>query len=218
MALGVIGLDANGLPAADQYRNTPDSIAGDSVVRDHFASDPSSPLQIVADADAADQVVTATKGVDGVDPQAVAPVGSAGGKTMIEAGITDPVLSDAAYSTVQRVRDAVHAVPDADALVGGTAAVNWDVQVASRHDNNLVIPLVLGLVFLILVILLRALVAPLLLMGTVVLAFGAALGFSALAFQYVFGVSGADSSVPLYVFVFLVALGIDYSIFLMTSG
>jgi RND superfamily putative drug exporter len=110
----------------------------------------------------------------------------------------------------------VHAVPGADALVGGTAAVNWDVQEASRHDNNLVIPLVLGLVFLILVILLRALVAPLLLMGTVVLAFGAALGVSALAFEYVFGVSGADSSLPLYVFVFLVALGIDYNIFLMT--
>jgi RND superfamily putative drug exporter len=216
MALGVIGLDAKGLPAADQYRDTPDSIAGDTVLRDHFASDPSSPLQIVTNADAADRVVAATRDIDGVDPEAVAPVGSVRGKTMIEAGITDPVLSDAAYQTVQRVRDAVHDVPGADVLVGGTAAVNWDVQEASRHDNNLVIPLVLGLVFLILVILLRALVAPLLLMGTVVLAFGAALGVSALAFEYVFGVSGADSSLPLYVFVFLVALGIDYNIFLMT--
>ncbi len=216
MAIGTVGLDATGLSAADQYRDTPDSIKGDDVVRAHFASEAGTPLQIVTNTGATDEVVAATRQIEGVDPAAVRPVGSAGGKTMVEAGITDPALTNAAYDTVQRVRDAVHEIPNADALVGGTAAVNLDVQEASRHDNDLVIPLVLGVVLMILILLLRALVAPVLLIGTVVLAFGAALGVSALAFEYVFGVSGADSSLPLYVFVFLVALGIDYNIFLMT--
>ena len=216
LAVGVVGLDAKGLSAADQYRDTPDSIEGAEVLGAHFASDRGNPLQIVTDSAAADDVVAAVRAVDGVDPGAVGVAGSAGGKTLVEAGITDPVLSDAAYDSVERVRDAVHAVPGADALVGGTAAVNWDTQQAQRHDNNLVIPLVLVVVFLILVGLLRALVAPLLLMGSVLLAFGAALGISALAFEYVFDVSGADSFFPLYVFVFLIALGIDYNIFLMT--
>jgi RND superfamily putative drug exporter len=216
MALGVTGLDAQGLSAADQYRETPDSVRGEEALRDHFASDLGSPLLIVTNTGAADEVVAAARATDGVDAEAVAAVASSDGKTMVEAGITDPALSGAAYDTVQRLRNAVHAVPDADALVGGTAAVNWDTQQASRHDNNVVIPLVLGVVFSILVLLLRAIVAPLLLIATVVLAFGAALGVSALAFEYLFDVSGADSLFPLYVFVFLVALGIDYNIFLMT--
>jgi RND superfamily putative drug exporter len=80
----------------------------------------------------------------------------------------------------------------------------------------LVIPLTLAVVVLILILLLRALIAPILLIATVVLSFGAALGFSALVFQYVFDMSASDSSLPLFVFVFLVALGIDYNIFLMT--
>ena len=80
----------------------------------------------------------------------------------------------------------------------------------------MIIPLVLVVVFLILMLLLRAIVAPLILIGTVVLSFGAALGISALLFKYVFGFNGADNSLPLFVFVFLVALGIDYNIFLMT--
>jgi RND superfamily putative drug exporter len=110
----------------------------------------------------------------------------------------------------------VHSVPGANARVGGSAAINLDMNNASRHDRNVIIPLVLGLVFLILALLLRALVAPLLLIGTVVLSSGATLGVSTLIFQHVFRFSGADPSLPLWVFVFLVALGIDYNIFLMT--
>jgi RND superfamily putative drug exporter len=100
--------------------------------------------------------------------------------------------------------------------VGGVTAINKDVQSAAAHDRNLLIPLILGVVLLILGLLLRAIVAPLLLIATVVLSFGAALGISALFFGHVFGFAGADTSVPLFVFVFLVALGIDYNIFLMT--
>jgi RND superfamily putative drug exporter len=110
----------------------------------------------------------------------------------------------------------LHAVPGADALVGGNTAVNLDVQRAAAHDRNLIIPIILAVVFVILGLLLRALVAPIMLIATVVLSFAAALGISALFFNHVFNFGGADTSFPLFVFVFLVALGIDYNIFLMT--
>ena len=98
----------------------------------------------------------------------------------------------------------------------GGSAVNLDIQRASRHDRNLVVPLVLVVVAIILGLLLRAVVAPLLLVATVVLSFGAALGVSTLVFNNLFGFAGADPSFPLWTFVFLVALGTDYNIFLMT--
>jgi RND superfamily putative drug exporter len=100
--------------------------------------------------------------------------------------------------------------------VGGNSAVNHDVQDASSTDNKVIIPIILVAVFLILAVLLRALAAPLVLLATVVLSFGAALGISGFVFRNVFGFEGADSSFPLFAFVFLVALGIDYNIFLMT--
>ena len=100
--------------------------------------------------------------------------------------------------------------------MGGGTAINKDVESASAHDRDLLIPLILGVVLIILGLLLRAIVAPLILIATVVLSFAAALGLSSLIFKYLFGFAGADTSVPLFVFVFLVALGIDYNIFLMT--
>ena len=100
--------------------------------------------------------------------------------------------------------------------MGGGTAVTMDVENYAARDRNVIIPLVLLVVMIILGLLLRALVAPLVLIGTVILSFGAALGLSALAFRHLFGFAGEDTSVPLFVFVFLVALGIDYNIFLMT--
>jgi RND superfamily putative drug exporter len=134
----------------------------------------------------------------------------------VNAPIEGDATSQDAFATVDRARDAVHAVPGADALVSGTTAIFDDIEKASGRDNKVVIPIVLLAVMLILVLLLRALVSPILLIATVVLSFGAALGLSALLFHYVFGFAGADASLPLFVFVFLVALGIDYNIFLMT--
>ncbi len=110
----------------------------------------------------------------------------------------------------------MHAVPGANAEVGGSTAINLDVERASAHDRNVIIPLILVVVLIILGLLLRSLVAPLILTATVVLSFAAALGVSAFFFNHVFGFGGADTSFPLFVFVFLVALGIDYNIFLMT--
>jgi len=138
------------------------------------------------------------------------------GQAYLESTLTAPPDSQAASATIDRARAAVHAVPGADAKVGGNTAINLDVQRAAEHDRNLIIPLILGVVLVILGVLLRALAAPLILLGTVVLSFAAALGVSALAFNHVLGFGGADTSFPLFVFVFLVALGIDYNIFLMT--
>jgi RND superfamily putative drug exporter len=141
---------------------------------------------------------------------------TAGGLAYIEGTMTDAVDTEAAKDTVDRVRASVHAVPGADALAGGGTAILLDTGRASGHDNKVIIPVVLAVVLLILALLLRALVAPVMLVATVVLSFGAALGISSLVFNQVLGFGGADTSLPLFVFVFLVALGIDYNIFLMT--
>ncbi|WP_205752066.1 MMPL family transporter [Cryptosporangium phraense] len=149
-----------------------------------------------------------------VPPQLqVAPID---GRTVIDATLSDSYDSPAAYETVKRLRTAVHAVPGANAQVGGASAANLDVSTASVHDRNLIIPIVLLVIFVILAGLFRALIAPLLLIATVVLSFTATLGVCGFAFEHVFGFAGADQSFPLFAFVFLVALGIDYNIFLMT--
>jgi RND superfamily putative drug exporter len=130
--------------------------------------------------------------------------------------LSEPPDTPASYDTVRAIRDRVHAVPGADALVGGNTAVNLDVREASVRDRQVVIPVVLVVVLLILGVLLRAIVAPLVLIGTVVLSFLAALGASALVFDWIFDFPGSDPSLPLFGFIFLVALGVDYNIFLMT--
>ena len=133
----------------------------------------------------------ATSGIAGVTPPA-----SRGGHAYLEGTLSTPPDSQAAYDTIDRVRSAVHAVPGADAKVGGNTAINLDVARASAHDRDLIIPIILGVVFIILALLLRALVAPLILTATVVLSFAAALGVSAFFFDHVFGFGGADTSFP----------------------
>ncbi|HEV8372250.1 MAG TPA: MMPL family transporter, partial [Actinomycetota bacterium] len=155
--------------------------------------------------------VRATPGV-----AAVLPVTNAGGLMRVGVVLADPADSPAAERTIRRLRDAVHAISGADALVGGLTATNLDVATAARHDRAVVIPLVLAVVFVVLAVLLRALVAPLLLIATVVLSFLAALGATWLATDRLLGVAALDHQLVLIGFVFLVALGIDYNIFLMT--
>jgi RND superfamily putative drug exporter len=213
-SVGVLGLNANGLTQAQGFRSEPDSITGEQVAQRHFPGGAGSPVVVVTDAESADAVAAeleATEGIAAVDE----PV-TIEDRTLLQATLADAPDSDEAYATVDRVRAATDDVEGTDALVGGTSAVVLDVQRASQRDNEVVIPLVLLVVLIILAVLLRALVAPLLLIATVVVSFGAALGLSALAFEYLFDMPAADSSFPLFVFVFLVALGIDYNIFLMT--
>jgi len=215
LSIGIVKLDANGLSNAESFTGRPDSVVGGEVVAAHFRDAAAGdPVAIVADAGAADRVREAVGGTTGI--AAVSTPVVRGGNAYLEGTLTDPADSPAAYATIDRLRDTVHAVPDANAMIGGTTAINLDLQRAAKHDRNLIVPIVLVVVLLILMVLLRAVVAPLILIGTVVLSFTAALGASALIFDWVFGFAGADSSLPLFVFVFLVALGIDYNIFLMT--
>ena len=138
------------------------------------------------------------------------------GRLLVDATLAYNYDDPAAYRTVREVRAAVHAIPGAQALVGGSSAINYDTQQASRHDRNLIIPIVLLVILIVLTILLRALLAPVLLVLTVVLSFAATLGVSGLVFNHVFGFANSDPGFPLFAFVFLVALGVDYNIFLMT--
>ncbi|MET9682709.1 MMPL family transporter [Streptomyces coeruleorubidus] len=219
-SLGLIQLRAEGIGNADAFTGKPDSITGQEVSARYFPAGSGDPLVIVSNQAQAEQVGRAVAATQGVVPQSLGlPPGTKPafeGKVLFEATMTAPADSEAAKDTVERVRDTVHAVPDADAQVGGGTAALLDMDEATTHDNVLIIPLVLVVVLLILCVLLRALIAPLLLIGTVILSFAAALGISALAFRYVFDYAGEATDFPLFVFVFLVALGIDYNIFLTT--
>jgi len=214
MAAGLAGLHANGLTNAQSFRGTPDSVAGAAVLDAHFPGGAGEPVQVFGNPGSGAGIAAALKSVPGLTavtaPQAVA------GHAYLEATLTSAPDSQAAYATIDRARDAVHAIPGAHALVGGNTAINLDVQRAAAHDRALIIPITLAVVLVILMLLLRAFVAPVMLIATVVLSFAAALGVSALFFNSVFNFGAEDTSFPLFVFVFLVALGIDYNIFLMT--
>jgi len=213
-SLGFLQLNAHGLATQDAYTKDFDSVTGQQTLVDHGLADTSSPVQVVANADQAQAVEQAMQGIHGLG-EASPPIVK-NGVALIQAPLDADPTSKAAYATVDDVRAAVHQVQGADAQVGGGSAINTDIERASTHDNKVIIPLVLVVVMIVLMVLLRALLSPLLLVATVVLSFGASLGLSSLVFRHVFGFAGADASLPLFVFVFLVALGIDYNIFLMT--
>ena len=213
--LGLFRLDASGLSTEETYTKEFDSIKGQKLLEDHDLSDSSNTIQVVSDADASADVLASLAGLDGLgQPSEVRPLSD--GRSWFEATVDADISSSTAAGIVEASRDAVHAVDGADALVGGGSAFYLDTKIASVRDSWVIMPLVLVVVLLILIGLLRAIIAPLILMATVVLSFGAALGISALLFEYVFGFAGSDPGFPLFAFVFLVALGIDYNIFLMT--
>ncbi len=213
-SLGMFTLNAKGLTAAESFRGTPESIQGDAVALEHFPSGAGNPVHVLTSAETADDVAAAVAQADGISSVGEPIV--IGADALIEAELADAADSQAAYDTVEELRSALDDVGDGEALVGGNTALNLDVQTASQRDNLVIIPLIMLVVLAVLGVLLRAIVAPLILIATVVLSYGAALGLSALIFDWFVGVESTDSSFPLFVFVFLVALGIDYNIFLMT--
>ena len=213
-ALGVLQLNAVGLQNKDAFFGKPDSVVGEQVLADHFPAGSGQPVIVITAADQAAQVRTLMAGVSGIS--GVAPPVIKGDRALVAGTLTAAPDSQAAIDTVGQVRSWIHTIPGAQAIADGDSATRGDTLAASSNDNKVIIPLILLVVFLILMLLLRAVVAPVILIGTVVLSFGAASGLSALFFRHVFHFAGADSSLPLFVFVFLVALGIDYNIFLMT--
>ncbi|WP_314615743.1 MMPL family transporter [Streptomyces stackebrandtii] len=214
MAIGVLGLKADGLSNKDQFTGTPQMAVGERIKSEHFPAGSGDPVFVVAEAAAAERVRTALTGVPGVVGVSTPVIKD--GQALMLGELKDDPSSRAAMRTVERARIAVHRIDGADAQVGGSTAIMLDTQEAAARDSKVIIPIVLVVVLLILALLLRAIVAPLLLMATVVLSFGAAIGVSSLVFEHVFGFAGAEASFPLLTFVFLVALGIDYNIFLVT--
>ncbi|MFI1703160.1 MMPL family transporter [Streptomyces griseoruber] len=214
MTLGMLALRADGLAGKDQFTGRPQTVVGEEIRARHFPAGSGDPVLVVAQADAAQGVRTALSGVPGV-ARVAAPVVK-GGEALVLGELRDDPSSTAAMRAVERARAAVHRVEGARAQVGGTTAVLFDTREAADRDSAVIIPIVLVVVFLVLALLLRAIVAPLLLMATVVLSFGATMGVSALVFEHVFHFAGEEASFPLLAFVFLVALGIDYNIFLVT--
>lgn len=220
---GLLALTGSSVPPSEQFTTTTDSARASQVLAQHFPSGSGTPAEIIARADYMEAVISAVEQVEGVT-EVVPYTGGApdgppvivDGRVLLNATLQAPSDSAAAEQTVIELREAVHAVPDADALVGGFTAVEVDTQQASQRDRTVIIPLVLAVIAVILAVLLRAIVAPLVLIATVVLSFAATLGACALLFEYVFDFPGAEASFPLFAFVFLVALGIDYNIFLMS--
>ncbi|MFD7768043.1 MMPL family transporter [Streptomyces sp. NPDC059787] len=218
-------LSAKGVPLDEIFVNDAPSVAAQETLGEHFPGGSGNPAVIIADAGRADAVTAAAKDTAGVaSAGAVSASGRPGtgepqvvdGRVRIDATLDAAADSDAAKETVERLRDSVHAVPGADALVGGYTAQQYDTQQTAAHDRTVIVPVVLGIILLILVLLLRSLLVPVLLVATVALNFLATLGVSSLVFEHLLGFSGTDASVPLYGFVFLVALGVDYNIFLMS--
>jgi RND superfamily putative drug exporter len=233
-AVGLTRLEANGIPQTESFLRKVDSKTGQDLLGRHFPAGAGSPAIVVVKADKLSDVVAAARTVPRVaqavpyaDAAATTPPSGGAPATPSAPKVVDglarldvtldvPADSPQATDAIRELRRAVHAVPGAEAKVGGFTAINLDVQQTAQRDRVVIIPLVLLVVFVVLMLLLRAVVAALLLMATVVLSFAATLGVSGVMFRDVFGFSGADSSFPLFAFVFLVALGVDYNIFLMT--
>ncbi|MFH9553399.1 MMPL family transporter [Streptomyces sp. NPDC017435] len=217
-------LASKGVPLEETFVNDAPSVAAQETLARHFPGGSGNPTVVVADADRLTEVLAASRATRGVASAAAVtasgrPGGEplvAGGRVRVDVTLASAADGDAALRTVARLRASLHAVPGADALVGGYTAQRYDTLRTAERDRTLIVPVVLAIIFLILTVLLRSLLMPALLVATVALNFLATLGVSGLVFRHVFGFGGTDPSVPLYGFVFLVALGVDYNIFLMS--
>lgn len=214
LALPLAGLKT-GLSQTEQFRATPESVTGQEVLAEHFPAGASQPTTILVPDAAVEEVRRSVAGLDGVEQ--VDPAGSADGTSVLTAVLAAEPSSDRAFETVEAIRDAVQEV-DAGVLVGGSDAEALDSQTATDRDQLLIIPMILAVVLLVLLLLLRSVVAALVLVSTVVVSFVASLGASWWAFTHWFGFPALDLSVLLISFLFLVALGVDYNIFLTTRA
>ena len=217
---------AEGVPTSEFFLTEVESTQGQDALARHFPAGSGSVTVIIGPAEELDamvEVVSANPGVSAVLPVTAGPPGPGAeplvvdGMVQLQATLTDLADSAEAERTVEQLRTELDAV-STEALVGGTTATALDTNVATQSDLRVIIPAVLLVTFLVLMVLLRAIVAPLLLIATVVLSFAATLGLAAIVFYGIMDLPGADASVPLYAFVFLAALGVDYNIFLMTRA
>jgi putative drug exporter of the RND superfamily len=205
------------LTSEDSYRTEVESVEGQHLLDKSFPSGTTALTDVVvadrADVQAVRQAVAGVGGVEAVSqPVAAGPPG-----TLVQATLEPNPYSTDAFDLVEPIREAAHDVSPST-LVGGPTAVEFDVRDAAGWDSIVIPPIILVVVFLILIALLRAVVAPLILIGTVILSFLAALGVGYFVIDVIFGFPGSDPSLPLFAFVFLVALGVDYNIFLIARA
>jgi RND superfamily putative drug exporter len=205
------------LTSEDTYRTEVESVEGQHLLNKSFPAGTTALTDVVVpERGEVPAVRAAVAKVDGVEavsqPVAHGPPG-----TLVQVTLEPNPYSTDAFDLVKPIREAAHSASP-DALVGGPTAVEFDVRDAASWDSKVIPPIILLVVFLILIGLLRAVVAPLILIGTVILSFGAALGVGYFAFEFIFDFPGSDPSLPLFAFVFLVALGVDYNIFLIARA
>jgi RND superfamily putative drug exporter len=220
-------LKADGIGTVDTFTGNPESVVGQKLLLQHFPGGEGDPTQIVVAADKIDAVSAAVKGAPGVTDvtplldgfaipgQPLPKIKIVDNKAVLNVTLDKAPDSVEAGNDIPKIRELAHAA-DATSLVGGTSAVYFDVRTANGRDNRTIIPIILFVITLILGLLLRSILSAVLLLGTVVLSYFATLGVCALVFNHIFGFAGGDNSFPLFAFIFLVALGIDYNIFLMT--
>lgn len=241
-AVGAVGLKADGVAQTELVLSASQARDGQEALSQHFPGGSGSPATIITteeNLDSAVEEILSQPGIDSltitsddspsgqapINVDGISPVGPPGtpaptptvvdGRVLLQATLAYPADSTEALSTITELRESLHStVPDT--LVGGTTATTLDTNVTSSHDRNLIIPIILAVILIILMMLLRAVVAPIMLILTTILSFGTAMGVAAIVFNHILDFPGADPAVPLYSFVFLVALGIDYNIFLMT--
>lgn len=214
MATGLIGTSV-GLDQVEKFRVQSESAAGLEVLSDHFPPGESQPIFIVAASGGADEVMDAVDGLDGV--VRVHPTGETDDGELTRIMVTGEYAPGTAESLdlVAGLRDAVHEVPGADALVGGAIATDVDARAGNQQDLLLIAPLVLAVTFVVLLVLLRSIVAPVVLLLVNVVSSAAAIGAGSWLSRVLFDQPALDLQVPLLAFLFLVALGIDYTIFLV---
>jgi len=205
-----------GLTQTEQFRVQAESVSGFETVSAHFPSGLTDPTRVIASTDkaaAVQRAITDTEGVVSASPAGESPTGLTQWSVVLGA---DPA-SDEAFETIDALRGSVQQA-DADAVVGGSDAQARDAAAAAQRDRAVVIPAILVVVLAVLYILLRSAFAPLLLVGVTVLSSLAALGLGGWASVHIFGFPALDNSTPLFAFLFLVALGVDYTIFLVTRA
>jgi putative drug exporter of the RND superfamily len=205
------------LTTNDSYRTEVESVDGQELLSQSFPSGATAPTDVIV-ADPADvpAVTRAVEGAPGVESVS-GPVAEGDRGVLVQATLEPPPYSTEAFDLVEPIREAAQAAAP-DTLVGGATAVEFDVREAAAWDSAVIPPIVLVVVLVILVILLRSVLAPVLLVATVILSFVAALGVGYFAFDVLFDFPGSDPSLPLFAFVFLVALGVDYNIFLVARA
>nr|WP_250773510.1 MMPL family transporter [Rhodococcus sp. MSC1_016] len=215
-AAGLIGTHV-GLSQTEQFRVAAESVDGLDTLAAHFPSGLSDPTTVVARTQATDavqRVLAETEGVVSVSEAGRSNTGLTRWAVVLDA----PPATEEAFATIDIIRAALTDIDGAEALVGGSDAQSLDKRDAALRDQVIVIPAILLVVLAVLVVLLRAVVAPLVLVGTTVLSAVAALGLGNWVSTRIFGFPALDDTVPLFAFLFLVALGVDYSIFLVTRA